>query len=202
MWIEVILSNDDARALVERLLPVTIELGRGEIWVHDPLDVTLVPDVGMRVVCKARVRWTIAGFGVPIVMHTVAATLEPKIVSRDHGMALVFALAIEHADVAGIPTLVDNEITRAINRELEAKRIELSWAYESTLDHRFALPAVLRELGAIDVEVADARVKVTRDAVGLALLFKIDVARRDGVTNSRRTAAPPPRTTTPTVFAR
>ena len=191
MWIEAILSNTEVTTLVDELLPLTIALGHGEIHLHDPIETSLVADAGIRVVCKARVKWPIVGVDVPVVMHSLAVMLEPRIAERPDGRAFVLGLHLDHADVAGIPTIVDDEITRAVNRELEEKRVELAWTFGKTLGRAVPLPAMLAEVDALELAAPDAKVKVTNEALGLALRIEARVRRRGEPAPARAVVAPP-----------
>ena len=71
MWIEAVLLKDELSMLVGQFAPVAIRLGEdGELQVHDPGDVTIVPDLGLRVVCKATLHWTVLGFAVPVTLDS------------------------------------------------------------------------------------------------------------------------------------
>src|SRR5262249_53089084 len=52
MWLEAILSKGDLTTMVERFLPVKIDLGGGTLALHDPSEVTLVEGRGLRVRAK------------------------------------------------------------------------------------------------------------------------------------------------------
>ncbi|MEO7095510.1 MAG: hypothetical protein ABI175_19800, partial [Polyangiales bacterium] len=63
MWIEAIFANEDFVRIVNQLLPVSLVLNDAgdHIKLHDPGVITLVADLGVRVTCKASIRWTIVG---------------------------------------------------------------------------------------------------------------------------------------------
>jgi hypothetical protein len=178
MRVEAILSKEDLSLLVGQFAPVTIRLGEdGELHIHDPSDITLVPNVGLRVVCKAHLRWGVLGIGVPMKVNSLVVVIRPAIATRDGVEALVFKLEIEHIDLALLPTGVDNRVTGLVNRELDAKHVELSWDYAATLNHTFALPDTLRPLEHLELTVRGAQVKTTDELMGLAIAFDADVRR-------------------------
>jgi hypothetical protein len=188
MWVEAIVLQHDLSAVVGQLLPFTVPLGQdGELHVSDPSSVGLLAGVGARIVCKARLRWTVLGIGVPVTVDKLALTVRPEIAQTSAGGRLAFRLQIDHADVKGLPNMIDDGVTDLVNRELAAKRNELSWDYTSTLTHAFDLPPSLRPLEQLALSVADARVKTTADALGLAIRFQASVRRRASTT----VAAPP-----------
>jgi hypothetical protein len=198
MWVEAILLEQDLAALVKQFVPVTIRLGDdGEIQVTDPSDIALVADVGLRIVCKARLRWSVLGIPVPVHVDSLVVLLRPEVTMTPGGQQVVFKLEIEHADLSGIPTAIDVRITELVNRELASKQVELAWDYAKTLSHVFELPDALQPLERLELTVAGARVKATREAVGLAIEFHAHVRRgpAEGPVPRRvnDAPAPPPR---------
>jgi hypothetical protein len=79
-------------------------------------------------------------------------------------------------------------VTDLVNRELAAKHVELSWNYAATLSHAFELPPSLQSHDQLALEVVDARVKATGDALGLAIRFVARARRRSAT--SRRESPP------------
>jgi len=178
MWIEAILLQEELSTLVGQFAPVTIGLGGdGELRIHDPGEITVVPDLGVRMVCKATLRWTVLGFEVPVTLESLAVLLRPRIAKRGDVDVLVFQLEIEHANIVGLPQGIDKRITDLVNRELEAKHVELSWDYAATLNHQFALPDILQPVERIRFTVGGARVKASGDSLALAIEFYADVLR-------------------------
>jgi hypothetical protein len=178
MWIEAVLLKEELSMLVGQFAPVTIRLGEdGELSVHDPGDITIVQGIGLRVACKATLHWTVLGFAVPVTLNSLAILLRPAIAKRADVDVLVFRLEIEHADISGLPTGIDNRITDLVNRELEAKHVELSWDYAATLNHEFDLPAILKPVERLKLTVGGARVKASGNSLALAIEFYADVLR-------------------------
>ena len=181
MWVEAILMKEDLSKLIGQFLPVTIRLGDtddGELALHDPSDVSLVADVGLRVVCKAKVHWPVLGIDVPVTLHSLTVVLRPEAMRGEHGDAIVFKIEIEHADLAGVPSIIDDRITEFVNKELAAKHVALTWDVADTLATAFELPDTLQPLDALRLGVGGVRVKVTEDALGIAVLFDYAVVRR------------------------
>lgn len=178
MWIEAIVLRQDLLALARQMSPVQIRLGDdGRLDLSDPSEVVLVEGVGLRFTCEAKLHWSFLGISIPISIHALTVVVEPQVEVQEGAECVVFALRIEHADVAGLPTIIDERITDLVNQELAAKRIELAWPYGATLDHEFMLPSDLRPLEALKLQAVEARVKVTGDAFGLAIRFRATAAR-------------------------
>jgi hypothetical protein len=187
MWAELIFSRDDFARLLEQALPLTIRLGRlGESTTEHSLslselsEVKLVPDVGLRVVCKARVHWPILGINVPVALNSLVLLFLPTIRKDPEGESLVFRLSIEHANFAGLPTVIDDRITAAVNSKLAEAEQELSWGFSKALAYRGPLPALLDPLESFGIGPAWGKVRVTDEAVVYAASFHFALARRDG----------------------
>ncbi len=199
MWLEAILTRDDVSELVAGLLPITIRLADdGELYLHDLVETALVPEVGLRVRCAMRVRWSLLGVAVPITLRSLTVLLRPAIVRTDGADRLAFTIAIEQADLAGVPEGIDLGFTHLVNRELEAKHVALSWAYADALSHVFELPATLSPPRELALRVDAAQVKATGDALGLAIEFHANVRAREADANggeasrAARAASPAP----------
>jgi hypothetical protein len=201
MWAELIFSRDDLAKLLAEALPLTIHLAGDETDEHslalsELTEVALVPDVGLRVVCKAHVRWPVLGVDVPIAVRSVTFLLLPTIGESPDGETLVFRASIEHADFAALPTVIDNGITSAINARLAAKGAELSWGFARALTYNAALPAMLDPLASFAIRPAWGKVRITDDAIVYAASFHSAVVRRgEAVPEALRAAvvaSPPP----------
>jgi hypothetical protein len=191
MWIEAIISTEDLRRTLSEFAPVTIRLskGGGELALESPSEVSLVADQGVRVVCTAHLHWPILGVNVPLTLKSLIILLCPVIKARSNGNELVLRLEIEHADFALVPTVIDNRITAGVNAELTKKHVELSWRYSDTLEHVFHLPDALAPVESLGLVVTGGVVKVTNEAVGLAVALRCDVRRAD---QQRASENPPP----------
>jgi hypothetical protein len=201
MWLEAIIPNEDLVTLLDEFTPLSMGLGGdGRIWLAEPSEMSLVEGAGLRVTCRARLRWPVLGFRVPITVHYVTVLLRPEVVAKADGPALVFGLEIEHADFAAIPDIIDNLITNRINRELAGRRTDLSWSYAKTLSHVFDLPGRLQPMDGLAIVATNAVVKTTACAIALAIEMKASV-RRPGDAKapapSTRTPALPPRALPP-----
>jgi hypothetical protein len=180
MWLEAILTKDDLQDVFEQFAPLTIHLGEsGELVLDAPSDVTFDSESGVRVVCKARLGWSVLGLHVPVTVHSLVALITPVIERPGAGdEALVFKLALEHADIAALPALFDSHVTARVNEELSKKHVELSWQFRKLLDHVFALPPALESAGALGLRVKASIVKTTSDALGFAVNLQVDVRGR------------------------
>lgn len=178
MWLEAIFSRDDLSVLVGELLPATIRFD-DDAWIalSDPSDVRLVPEVGLRVACKAKLRWAVAGIPVPITIHSLTVVLRPAIVPGAVSEALSFDLRIEHADLAGVPDFVDVKITERVNRAIAERGVRATWDFGETLGRTIPMPERLEPIDALDLSVAWGKVRVTDEAMGLVLSFRARVVR-------------------------
>ena len=190
MWLEAVVPQQDLTVLLGELLPATLRLGEdGELRLGEATGVSLVAGIGLRVVCGATLRWSVLGVHVPIKLASIIVIVRPEIVGRSEGRRLVFKVEIEHADVVGLPKVVDDGVTHLVNRELAAKHAELAWDYAATLSHVFALPASLEPHRELALTVVDASVRAAGGAVALAVRFEAAARPRGG---SVSPAASPP----------
>ncbi len=180
MWLQAHVAETDLTALLAQLLPAAIRLGDdGELTLGDPSAATFVAGVGLCVVCRAKLRWKVLGIHVPITVESIAVVVRPEIVPAPGGPRLVFGVQLQHADVVGLPRILDDRVTDLVNRELAARH-PLSWNYASTLSHAFPLPSALQSHDQLALEVVDGRVETTSDALSLAIRFEARAHRRAG----------------------
>lgn len=182
MWTEILLSRNDLARLLAQAFPLTIRLGDAEsdnsLALSDLGDVRLVPDLGLRVECKARVRWPVLGIELPVALNALTLMLVPSVGRGPHGDTLVFRIAIEHADFTAVPDIIDQRITKAINAKLESKDAELCWDLSRSLTLSAQLPELLEDLDAFAMRPKWAKLRVTEEAVVYAASFKAAFVRR------------------------
>jgi hypothetical protein len=178
MWVEAILSKADLDALAVGLCPVNVLLGgRGELRLHTPREVSLVPDVGVRVACDASMVWPALGYVEPVAF-SLGALLRLEIETWRSGDALVFDVAIEDAHIPGAPQIRFERIVESLNCELAEQRVERSWSLSRLLRHTLRLSDFLEPALALDLEVSWGSVRVTADAMVLAISFRSAVTRQ------------------------
>jgi hypothetical protein len=178
MWVEAVLLTEDLDRLVAQLAPMTVRVGASDVLLSDPAPCVLVPDVGVRVVCKAKVHWPVLGIDVPVTARALTVLVRPSITQREQRDVLVITLEVESADLAGVPGLFEQRITDLVNKELIKKEVELSWGFAKTLTHSFRLPDALAPLESLDLTVLGGRVRILSDGLGLAVKLDSGVSRR------------------------
>jgi hypothetical protein len=119
----------------------------------------------------------VLGLTVPIHLRELGILLSPRIALRAGAPALVFGLAIEHADLAGLPTLVDAHLVERVNQALSERQVELSWEFARTLTHSFNLPALLANVRSFNLGVGESAVEVVPDALVLSVELTTSVTR-------------------------
>jgi hypothetical protein len=179
MWLEAILSRDDLERALEQFAPVNVKLGDGggTLFLDTPSEVELVPDRGMRVVCRAKVHWPVLGIHVPVTLNRVVVLVRPEVERHEGAEMLVFKLVIEHVDFALLPTPVDVRLTEALNAELEKKHVELTWKFSDTLSRMIELPPLFEPSETLALGARGGMVETTRDSVGLAIAMRADLHR-------------------------
>jgi hypothetical protein len=144
---------------------------------RDARALTFVPATGVSLSCTADIRWSLLGIKVPIHLRELSVMLTPRIATRSTGPALVFELAIEHADLAGVPAVVDAHLVERVNQALSERQVELGWEFAKTLTHSFALPALLANLRSFNLGVGESSVEVVQDALVLSVELLTSVTR-------------------------
>lgn len=175
MWAEAIVTLKDCEDFVRSMTPLEIPLdesGKRALLLEHPSRVGLVAGKGITIEGAALLRWTVAGVQVPISVRVARVLLLPTIEERDGRSALVFALHIERADSASLPAFVDESIVSRLNDALEQSPARLVWSFTETLDFHFKLPPTLKPIRQIDLVAKWGRVRVTKEAVALAVSFE------------------------------
>jgi hypothetical protein len=101
---------------------------------------------------------------------------------------LRFSLRLADLDLSLLPAVVEHGVLDLANAELGAEHMGLSWGFTKTLSHVFKLPEALSSARAIDVRAAWGQVKITSEALVLAVSFGVTVEPR----SSGRSASPIP----------
>jgi hypothetical protein len=179
VWIEAVVGIEDLIHVANQFAPVEIKLGDagGTLRLEDPSEISLIPTVGLHLKCTAHLHWPVLGMKIPVTIKPLIVRVLPEIDKREKGDALVFKLQIEHADVATVPTIIDNEITNLINRELIKKKVDFAWAFAKMLSYDFDLSNILPPIEALGLKVIGGNVRVTEDALILAVSFETKVTR-------------------------
>jgi hypothetical protein len=174
------------RTLLDELLPVTILLdadadqgGRAGRWIQiEPATkVDFVAGQGLRLAASGRMRWVTGGIATEWTMHAVQILLRPEIVGNDHGGKLLFRPTVEIADIKNVPGFVDRGISALINNQLAARADEMSWDFGKSLGFAVPLPPMLEGVSTLKLDVRDATVQVSDDAVELGVTISIDFLR-------------------------
>jgi hypothetical protein len=181
MWIEAVFSREDLQSFVADLLPLKILLGQNDhhIELADAREVSLVAEQGVRVTCRAEVRWPLVGLELPIRLESVTALLKPLVAPTEAGDTLLFTLEIENLDLALLPPVVDRGIADKLNVELARRSVELSWNFAATLSHVFELPPSIESVDRLDLRVRWGKVRVTQEAMVMAVSFHPTVVRHE-----------------------
>ncbi len=182
MWVEAILATADLEKAMSDFCPLKIHLGEdgnGSLVVSDPRDVELVPDVGLRMSVTIEVHWPVLGIQIPVSVRSATLEVKPEIPKKPEGAPLTLKLRLDGVDISIFPSVVDRGIVDLVNKELEAKHVELSWNFIETLSHAFELPVALASARGIDLRAAWGSVKITSEALVLAVSFEARVVPRE-----------------------
>jgi hypothetical protein len=182
MFLELLIPLPDLRAFLAGVIPLTIHLdatgGSHSLALSSIDEVTLVPDVGARLVCKARLHWPVLGIDAPITLTSLRVLLIPEVIASPTGERLRFRITLEHVDISGVPGAFDDKISRSINEKLAEHHAELSWDFSKTFANVVPLPHVLDELEALDLRAAWGKMRITEEGLVFALSLHAECVRR------------------------
>jgi len=187
MKLEIRLSRQALTDLLFEFTPLRIHLTRTDEdlrWVEleRPEFIEMVPGRGLRIGTHGRLRYTLAGVGVPLKIRRIVLLLEPKVLrAAGDPLSLAFELRIEQADLELVPGLIDHVLSARINDVLCAERTPLSWIFGKTLTRSVALPERIEPLSRLDLTARDAQ--VTSDEQGVT--FTIDLTAHLARTKAR-----------------
>ena len=188
VWTEAILTKDDLEKVVNDFCPLKINVGGGgSMLFSNPRDFALLPDVGLRVSVAAEVEWPLLGIPIPVSIRSATLEIKPEIQTGAAVERLTFRLGLEDVDLSMLPAFVERGIVERINKELDAKHVELSWSFTETLSHVFELPSAIASGRAIELSAKWGRVKITSEALAFAVSFQTEVHPR----TSEPEASPP-----------
>ncbi|MEO8874158.1 MAG: hypothetical protein ABI461_01110 [Polyangiaceae bacterium] len=181
MRLEAIVTRDDLERVAKQFAPLKLNLGDGggTLEIDDPSDIRLVPAVGLHMQCTAHLHWPVLGIKIPITIKPLTVRVLPSIDKREKGDALVLTFQIEHADVAIVPTIIDNEITNLINRELVKNHLDVAWNFADTLTRDIDMPKSLGHIKSLGLHVQAGAVRVSDDALILTISLTTTVHRDD-----------------------
>ena len=186
MWLEAIITEEDLTEMLRELLPVKIHLNPQEgeddpperwLLLQTAREVTLVPDRGLRVTCPAELMWTIAGMSPTVNIDELSVLLRLQVVEKHKGHVLEVQLEVEEAEFHRLPQFVDTTIIRAVNVALADKKIP--WNFTETLTRTVGLGKTLEPIETLKIAVVWGKTRITADALGLVVSFKLSFVRGD-----------------------
>jgi hypothetical protein len=198
MWVEAIVAKEDLAKVIGELCPLRITIGGdGSVLLSDPREVALLEGIGLQMTVTAEIHWPVLGVQIPVSIRAATLEVKPEILETPERSSLTFRLKLDNVDIAILPALIDRGIVDLVNKELAAKHVELAWGFIDTLSHVFDLPEALASVRALDLRATGGRVKVTPEALALAVLFEARVEARTALpalapVPPARRALPPP----------
>ena len=161
------LTREEIVRFVSEWLPLKVLLGDLKkedryLSLSDPTAIELLPGKGLRLACRAQIRWPIMGLTVPITARELIVVLRPTIAILGGHPVLGFGIQIERADLSAVPARLDTAITEALNRAL-AERAKLKWEFGKMLTRSVPMPLMLTSTESIDLFCDHGVVAVTED---------------------------------------
>src|SRR4051812_32727878 len=133
--IAAVLDHATVTQLLSELLPLTIDLGddgHRDRWIEiePPRLLEFVPDEGLRIQTGAKLRWTVAGMGVPFTVQSVRLLLTPMVDTEAGRINL--AIKLEDTDLKNVPKAIDRSVVSQLNNRLSARPDAIGWNYAKT----------------------------------------------------------------------
>jgi hypothetical protein len=189
MWLEAILTREDLLDAFCKLSPLEIRFGQnGVLNLSAPTAVSMNPGKSVLIVCDAALHVPVLGIQVPVHMRGLTVELvvsvhdapgtEGQETQQGRGQVLQLAVQIDRTGVAHLPHLLDEGVTKIVNDELAKNHVGFAWNFHDTLTRSFAAPAALSTIARLGLRVTGGRVRVTEDALGLAVGFDSEVEKR------------------------
>jgi len=184
MWLQAILTAEDIKQRLTEMTPLRIELDKvapdRSLWLSPPSEVTLVPDVGVRVVVRARVHWDVLGIGFPFTIQKLSVMLTPRVHQEGGKDTLRFTAHVEEADCPVLPGMVETPLIVRLNEVLAKEDSALVWSFMDTLDFKFDLPESLQPIRKLRLFSRWGAVRVSEEGLSLAVAFGLDTEREEG----------------------
>jgi hypothetical protein len=183
MDIDVVLSAEQIVALLSEATPVRIHLTERDEdtrWVEleRPTEVTLVPEVGIRIVSSGRIRYELAGIQLPFSIRRVQLLFAPKVVSvAGEPERLDFELSLEEADLENIPGVAERMLITAVNELLAPERLGTVWNFGRMLDKSITMPERYEPLNQFLLRAPAGRVTITATELRVRMQIGLGLSR-------------------------
>jgi hypothetical protein len=196
MFLEALVTHEELRALLVSALPFTILLddtgGSHYLALGDLIEIAIVPGIGVRLTCRALLHWPLLGIDTPLTLNALRVLLVPEVTPSPTGEGLTFRIVLEHVDISGVPSALDETISHAVNARLAARHLQLSWDFSRTFARLVPLPNLLEPLESLSIRAAWGKVKITEDALVFALSLHNTLVRRGDAPDAASAGSSPP----------
>lgn len=182
MKLQAVFTREELVSFASQWLPLKLLLGDARkeeryLLLTDPKTIDLIPGSGLRIACRAQIRWPVLGVSVPITARHLSVLLRPTIQDERGQPALIFRLKIEQADLSGVPARLDATVTEAVDRAL-SERVKLAFRFGNMLTRSIPMPALLTTTESIELGVQSGTVEVSADAFRFELAVGASTNRR------------------------
>jgi hypothetical protein len=185
MQLTLAIGHEELSKLFNELAPIRIHMtptdeDRRWLELEAPERITVVPDLGVRIVTRGHLRYAVGKLKIPATIQRLQLLLTPKVVQADDfAHRLAFELTIEEGDLAHVPDLLDAAFVAVVNEALTPRATGMVWNFGEALSKSAVLPERLEPLDRFGVEVTGGSVAVSADRVS----FTVDLAA--GITRTK-----------------
>ena len=178
------IGHVELEKLFDELTPIRIHMtptdeDRRWLELERPESIALVPDRGVRIVTRGRLRYAVGGLKIPATIDRLQLLLTPKVVQADSfAHRLAFELTIEDGDLAHVPGLLAQAFVGVVNEALTPRATKMVWSFGQALTKSAILPERLEPLDRFSVEVTGGTVAVSADRVTFTVDLTAGVSRK------------------------
>lgn len=172
MWLVATVTHEEARALLDELLPLTLHLDDDPntqrfVCFERATSVEMLEGRGLRVSCPGRVVWSTRVGTLEMRIKEAVATLVPSIEQEGEHASLRFRAEIEALDFEWVPDLVDAGIAQVIQRKLGEK--PAAWRFTDLFTRTIPMPASVAPARVIDLRTREPSATVSERAMSFVL---------------------------------
>jgi len=181
--LRVTLDQEDLASFIRAATPIRVHLSGPddpERWVEldEPRNFSLVPDVGMKLEAGGKFHFEAARVPLQDYIKRIRVTVRPEIDNDETGIpSLLFHLDLDEADLATFPKLIDEGVTKLVDRALRANQTKMVIPFGSLLAARGALSPRIQPLTAAKLNVERGSMTITEDRMVFAVDLSLELER-------------------------
>ena len=168
MRLSIDFSHGELHQLLDDITPFRFHLGQ-EQWLEfaSPSHSEMLPDYGLRVTAKGRVR--LSALTVPVILDVRKTTVvfEPVIIGEPGAQRLAFAVNVERLDFEKIPAFLEAVAERKLSKMLSANETALVFDFAALMSRDLGITPKIVPLQQLRLQTIAGAVEVRENGVRL-----------------------------------